>query len=144
LELPVVIEDGELDGVPPGVQAHSELRLAPGVGDADQLPPALGGPPVAEGGDEAELLGQALVKHPQCRHYEVGRGVDPIGGLHPVRAPHPGHARVSVQVNVKLELSDEVEALEVVIPRLVVGTRVLDRLNCGCGGGAAGCGGHFW
>ena len=26
--------------------------------------PALGGPPVAEGGDEAELLGQALVKHP--------------------------------------------------------------------------------
>ena len=36
-----------------------------------------------------------IMIHSQCRHYEVGRGVDPIGGLHPVRAPHPGHARVS-------------------------------------------------
>ena len=63
LQLPVVVEDGELDGVPPGVEAHGELRLAPGVGDPDQLPPVLGGPPVAEGGHKAELLRQTLVKN---------------------------------------------------------------------------------
>ena len=62
LQLPVVVEDGELDGVPPGVEAHGELRLTPGVGDPDELPPVLGGPPVAEGGHKAELLGQTLVK----------------------------------------------------------------------------------
>lgn len=62
LHLPVVVEDGELDGVPPGVEAHSELRLAPGVGDPDDLPPVLGWPPVAEGGYKAELLRQTLVK----------------------------------------------------------------------------------
>ena len=45
----------------------------------------------------------------QCGHDEVSRGVDPVGGLHPVGAPDPGHAWVAVQVHVKLELPDEVK-----------------------------------
>lgn len=109
LELPVVVEDGELDGVPPGVEAHGELGLAPGVGDPDELPPVLSWPPIAESGHKAELLGQTLVEDLQCGHDEVSRGVDPVGGLHPVGAPDPGHAWVAVQVHVKLELPDEVK-----------------------------------
>jgi len=56
LQLPVVVEDGKLDGVAPGIEAHRELGLAPSVGDPDELPPALGRPPVAESCHKAELL----------------------------------------------------------------------------------------
>lgn len=45
----------------------------------------------------------------QCRHDEVGGGVNSVGGLHPVGAPDPGHPRVPVQVHVELELADEVK-----------------------------------
>ncbi len=38
--------------------------MLPGVGDADEAPAVVAGVPVAEGGDEAELLWQALVEGP--------------------------------------------------------------------------------
>ena len=64
LETAVVLLDGELDGLAVGVEPDGELRLAARVGDADEVPP----PPtavaaVAEGGDERELLREALVEH---------------------------------------------------------------------------------
>ena len=61
---PVVLEDGELDGVPGGVQPDGELRLPLAVRDANQVPAPPGLAPVPEGGHEAKLLGQALVEHP--------------------------------------------------------------------------------
>ena len=45
----------------------------------------------------------------QSWHDEVRRGVDPVCGLHPVGAPHPGHAGIPVQVHIKFELPDEVK-----------------------------------
>ena len=60
----------------------------------------------------------------QCGHGQVCRGVDPVGGLRPVGAPHGRHARVPVQVDVQHELADEVKVLQVVLAGLVVGARV--------------------
>ncbi len=60
----------------------------------------------------------------QSWHDEVGSDVDPVCGLHPVGPPDPGDPRVAVQVHVQLELADEVEVLQVVLARLVVGARV--------------------
>ena len=54
--------DGEFDALPGRVQAHSELGLAPCVGDADQVPTS-GRPfrsPVAERDDKAELFRKTL------------------------------------------------------------------------------------
>ena len=65
-----------------------------------------------------------LIQVLQCGHGEVGRGVDPVGGLRPVRPPHGRDARVAVQVDVQHELPDEVEVLQVVLAGFVVGARV--------------------
>ncbi len=61
LQRAVVPQDGELDGLPGWVETDGELRLALGVGDADEVPPASrAAAAVAERGHEAELLGEAL------------------------------------------------------------------------------------
>lgn len=68
LQLSVVVEDGELDGVPGRVEAHRELRLARAVGDLDGVPLVVPRPPVSEGRHKTELLGKSLVEDSQSRH----------------------------------------------------------------------------
>ena len=65
--------DGEFDALPGGVQAHSELGLAPCVGDADQVPTS-GRPfrsPVAERDDEAELFRKTLAHSTPIRNSNI-------------------------------------------------------------------------
>ena len=128
LQFSIIVEDGELDGVPGWVQAHSKLRLALGVGDPDELPPVGGRSPVPEGRDEAELFRQSLVEDSQCGHDQVGGGVNPVSGLQPVGASHPRHSGVAVQVDIQLELADKVKGLKVVIPSFVISTGIFDFL----------------
>ena len=89
LKFSVEVEYGELNSLSAGVEPHSELWAALGVGDPDEVPWLPPGPPVPECCDKAELLGQALVEHPQCVHPQVGRRVNPVCRLHLVRASHP-------------------------------------------------------
>ena len=114
--------------MPGWVQTHSKLRLALGVGDPDELPPVGGRSSVPEGRHEAELFWQSLVEDSQCGHYQVGGGVDPVGGLQSVGASDPRHSGVTVQVDIQLELADKVKGLKVVIPSFVISTRIFDFL----------------
>jgi len=136
LQLPVVVEDTELYGLPDGVETHGELRSPRTVRDSNQLPWGVGGATVAEGGHEAELLGQTLVEYPECGHNEVGHRVYPVSCLHPVGATNPCHARIAVEVDIKLKFTNEVKGLKIVVTRLVVGTGIGDLLNitwsCSC------------
>ena len=56
----------------------------------------------------------------QRGHRQVGIGLDPVSRLHPVRAPDPGDSRVTIKVDIQLELSDKVEVLQVVLSGLIV------------------------
>ena len=96
--------------------------------DPDELPAVGGGSPVPEGRHEAELFRQSLVEDSQCWHYQVGGGVNPVGGLQPVGASHTRHSGVTVQVDIQLELADKVKGLKVVIPSFVISTGIFDFL----------------
>ena len=62
-------------------------------------------------------------------HDEVCRGVNSVGSLHPVWSSDSGDSRISVKIDVELELSDEVKGLKIIIPRLVISAGILDWLN---------------
>lgn len=68
LESPVVLENGEFDGVSLRIESDCELGLSLGVRDPNKVPTSTGLPTVTEGRHEAELLRQALVKNAKRRH----------------------------------------------------------------------------
>lgn len=146
LQFPVVVEDGELDGVPGGIEAHRELRLARTIRDLNGIPFVVPRTSVSECRHETELLRKSLVEDSQGWHLEVCCRVDPVSSLHPVGTPNSADSRESIQIDIQLKLSDKVVGLEIIIARLVVSAGI-DNFFCitwlpsriGLGGGPPGC-----
>ena len=73
-------------------------------------------------------MNPAVTYYLQCWHDEVGGGVNPVCSLHSVGASDSGNPRITIQVDIKLKLADEVKRLQIIISRLVVSTGILNLL----------------
>jgi len=121
LQFALEVGDAELDGVLARIERDLELRTLPDVADADDVPGRLGRFARPERADERELVGQPLREDGPGGNDQIGLFLHTEGRLEAAGATYSGHTRILGLQDVEPELADEVEGLQIVLARPIIG-----------------------
>lgn len=132
LKFASVVGDAELDGRLAGIQRHFELGPSPHVADADNVPCRLWRLARPERADERKLLRKTLREDVPRWNDEVRLVFQTVSSLQAARTAHSRHSRIARLEYVQPELTNEIERLQIVLARSVVGARpVAGAVLCG-------------